>query len=254
MKKLLTILVLIMLIISFFQITSMYALYKEQIQGEYSTLLGAWEIKVNETDVTTSGQVETFTIANNQLGYVDSEYIQAGKIAPNGQAYFDIVIDPSNTDVSVIYTIDIDTKALSSTNTDIELVDAIEFISGENYFARQTEEGETEQATNDISYKDGNTYTSVIPIDKINEGYKNYIRLYFKWSNVTKTEIVDETEGTTVTTEPNNELDTALGETQIEVETEVDGETVTETKGATISIPIQINLKQYTGEVIGSGT
>ena len=35
MKKLLTILVLITLIISFFQITSMYALYKEQLQGEY---------------------------------------------------------------------------------------------------------------------------------------------------------------------------------------------------------------------------
>ena len=80
MKKLLTILVLIMLIISFFQITRMYALYKEQIQGEYNTLLGAWEIKVNETDVTTSGQVVTFTIANNQLGYVDSEYIQAGRL------------------------------------------------------------------------------------------------------------------------------------------------------------------------------
>lgn len=235
MKKLLTILVLIMLIISFFQITSMYALYKEQIQGEYNTLLGAWKIKVNETDVTTSGQVETFTIANDQLGYVDSEYIQAGKIAPNGQAYFDIVIDPANTDVSIIYEIDIDTDALSSTNTDLEFANAIEFVSGENYFARQNDDGETEEATNDISYAKDNTYTSVIPIEKITEGYKNYIRLYFKWKNVTETTVVD---GVTTVNETNNVQDSALGTTE----------------NAKLTIPLQINLKQYTGEVIGNGS
>lgn len=226
MKKLLTILVLIMLIISFFQITRMYALYKEQIQGEYNTLLGAWEIKVNETDVTTSGQVVTFTIANNQLGYVDSEYIQAGKIAPNGQAYFDIVIDPSNTDVSIVYTINIDTKAISSTNTDLELVDAIEFISGENYFG-QGDDGQTNKTPNVTFAQNENTYTSVIPIDMITQGYKNYIRLYFKWKNVTG-----------VDTEPNNDLDTTLGETD----------------GGKITIPLEINLKQYTGEGIGNET
>ena len=244
MKKLLTILVLIMLIISFFQITSMYALYKEQLQGEYNTLLGAWEIKVNGTDVTTSGQVETFTISeDSQLEYLSSEYIQAGKIAPNGQAYFDIVIDPSNTDVSIVYEIDIDTKAISSTNTDVELVDAIEFVSGENYFERQSEDGETEQATNDISYKDGNTYTSVIPIDKITQGYKNYIRLYFRWKNVTETvseTVVEDGEEKVVETqvEVNNEEDTILGTTE----------------GSKLTIPLQINLKQYTGEVIGNGS
>lgn len=226
MKKLLTILVLIMLIISFFQITRMYALYKEQIQGEYNTLLGAWEIKVNETDVTTSGQVVAFTIKNNQLGYVDSEYIQAGKIAPNGQAYFDIVIDPSNTDVSIVYTIDIDTKAISSTNTGLELVDAIEFISGENYFG-QGVDGQTNKTTNNTFAQNGNTYTSVIPIDMITQGYKNYIRLYFKWKNVTG-----------VDTEPNNDLDTTLGETD----------------GGKITIPLEINLRQYTGEGISNGT
>ena len=235
MKKLLTILVLIMLIISFFQITSMYALYKEQIQGEYNTLLGAWEIKVNATDITSSGQVETFTIANDQLGYVTSEYVQAGKIAPNGQAYFDIVIDPSKTDVSIVYEIDIDTKALSSTNTDIELIDAIEFISGENYFELLGEDGETTTVESYTSYKDGNTYTGVIPVNLITQGYKNYIRLYFKWKNVTQTVQVD---GVDTQVEANNEQDTTLGETE----------------GAKLTIPLEINLKQYTGEVIGNAS
>ena len=248
MKKLLTILVLIMLIISFFQITSMYALYKEQMNGDYSSLLGAWEIRVNGTDITTSGQIETFTITDNQLGYVTSEYIQAGKIAPSGQAYFDIVIDPSNiyidedtqtettvyNDVSIIYKIDIDKKATSSINSGIELADAIELVSGENYFGQGTD-GQTNKTANTVSNIDGNTYTSVIPVDKITQGYKNYIRLYLKWKNVTTTIIVDDVE---TTIETNNELDTTLGETQESV----------------ISIPLQINLKQYTGEVIGNGT
>jgi len=111
MKKLLTILLLIMLIISVFQITNMYALYKEKIQGDYSTLLGLWTIKINETDITSSGQVETFNIADGQLQYLESEYIEAGKIAPDGQAYFDFVIDPSNTDVSIVYQVDLGTVA-----------------------------------------------------------------------------------------------------------------------------------------------
>ena len=47
MKKLLTILLLIMLIISLLQIANMYALYKQENQGDYSNLLGVWSIKVN---------------------------------------------------------------------------------------------------------------------------------------------------------------------------------------------------------------
>ena len=211
MKKLLTVLVLIMLIISFFQITKMYALYKERIDGEYSTLLGAWEIKVNETDITSNGQVETFTVAENQLGYVDSEYIQAGKIAPGGQAYFDIIIDPSNTDVSIVYKIEAALNDAVPAN--------FEIINAESYLKK---DGETDQITNDTNYIGQNSYTSVIPVTQINEGYKNYVRLYFEWTNV----------------EANNETDSALAETE----------------NATISVPLKITFEQYTGEVIGNGT
>ena len=208
MKKLLTILVLIMLIISFFQITSMYALYKEKIEGEYNTLLGAWEIKVNDKDITSSGQVETFTI--NQLGYISSEYIQAGKIAPNGQAYFDIVIDPTNTDVSVIYQINME-------SIDIENVQ-IDLIEVENYIKK---DGEEDIINTEVNLE-GNLYTAVMPVDKISQGYKNHIRLIFRWTNL----------------ELNNEKDTVTAIIE----------------NAKISIPLEINLKQYTGEGVGNGT
>lgn len=211
MKKLLTILVLIMLIISFFQITKMYALYKEQLEGKYSTSLGKWQIKVNETDIISGEQTATFTIAEDQLGYVPSEYIKDGKIAPGGQAYFDIVIDPAKTDVSILYKIE--------TTSNEKIPAKFEITNAESYFKK---DGETGQITNDTKFIEGNSYTSVIPVTKINEGYKNYIRLYFKWVNI----------------EANNETDSALAETE----------------NAKLSVPLKITLKQYTGEVIGNGT
>ena len=222
MKKLLTILVLIMLIISFFRITGMYALYREQLYGEYSSLLGAWEIKVNGTDITTSGQVEEFAISDSQLEYITSDYIQAGKIAPDGQAYFDIVIDPSNTDVSIVYQIDVGTTATGSNGTPASIAN-IQLVSASNNFklnpADNTETATTNQQTD---YMNGNSYTGIIHIDDILQGYKNCVRLQFKWVNV----------------ETNNATDETLGGTE----------------NATIAVPVQINLKQYTGEVIGNGT
>lgn len=171
MKKLLTILVLIMLIISFFQITSMYALYKEEIESEYNTLLGVWKIKVNSKDITTSGQIEKFTIADTQLGYIESEYIQAETIAPSGKAYFDIVIDPADTDVSVIYQIDM--ESIDIPNAQIEL------LSVDNYFKKDEES----DVINTQVSQDGNRYTAVIPVDKIVEGYQNHLKVNFKWVN-----------------------------------------------------------------------
>ena len=222
MKKLLTILVLIMLIISFFQITSMYALYREQLYGEYSSLLGAWEIKVNGTDITTSGQTEEFTISDSQLEYITSDHIQAGKIAPNGQAYFDIVIDPSNTDVSIVYQIDVGTTATGS-NGEPGSIANIQLVSALNNFKIDpTDENETATTNEQTDFMNGNSYTGIIHINDILQGYKNCVRLQFEWVNV----------------EANNATDEALGETE----------------NAKISVPVQINLKQYTGEVIGNGT
>lgn len=156
-------------------------------------------------------QTATFTIPEDQLGYVESEYIKDGKIAPGGQAYFDIVIDPSKTDVSIIYKIE--------TTSNERIPAKFEITNAESYFKK---DGETGQITNDTKYIGENSYTSVIPVTKINEGYKNYIRLYFKWVNV----------------EANNETDSALAEIE----------------NAKLSVPLKITLKQYTGEVIGNGT
>ena len=307
MIKLLTILVLITLIISFFQITSMYALYKEQLQGEYNTLLGAWQIKVNEKDVTTSGQIENFTITDDQLGYVASQAIQAGKIAPGGKAYFDIIIDPTNTDVSIKYQINM--ESIDIPNVQIKLLEI------ENCFKK---DGEADTINENFNLT-GNLYTAMIPIEKINQGYKNYLRLNFEWVNVEDNNITDSalaniidssseniiwtsnndnvatisngkitaisegvaiitvktidgnyTDTCTVTVTNQNTIDEVDENEENIVQVagiELDKSNVTLKIGETeslkytiwrenskIAIPLEINLKQYTGEVISNGS
>lgn len=211
MKKLLTVLVLIMLIISLFQIARMYAIYKDQLQGDYTNLLGVWSIKVNDTDITSGSDNLTFNMTEDNLTYIDSSHVKSQKMAPGTQAYFDIAIDPTNTDVSIIYTLNIKFDEIEKTK--------MKLIKVENYFQKN---GETEQVVNtDVNtILDLHKHQAIIPISKINDKYLDYVRLYFEWEN----------------DESNNENDSELGST-------VD---------AKISIPLEINFKQYTGEGIGN--
>ena len=213
MKKLLTVLVLIMLIISLFQIANMYALYKDQLKGDYTSLLGVWKIKVNGVDISTGEDNAKFTMTEDNLTYVDSDRVKSQKIAPGSQAYFDIAIDPTNTDVSILYTLNMKFDDVTSAK--------MKLLKVENYFKK---DGETEQITNtDVKTElDLHQHQAIIPMAKINEKYINYLRVYFEWENV----------------EANNETDSELGQTE----------------DAKISIPLEINFKQYTGEVISNGT
>ncbi len=213
MKKLLTVLVLIMLIISLFQIANMYALYKDQLQGDYTNLLGVWRIKVNGVDISTGEDNVKFTMTEDNLTYIDSAHVKNQKMAPGSQVYFDIVVDPTNTDVSILYTLNMKFDDVTSAK--------MKLLKVENYFKK---DGQTEQITNtDVNTElNLHQHQAIIPIAKINEKYLNYIRLYFEWENI----------------EANNATDSELGQTE----------------NAKISIPLEINFKQYTGEVISNGT
>ncbi len=211
MKKLLTVLVLIMLIISLFQIANMYALYKDQLQGDYTNLLGVWAIKVNGVDISNGGENATFTMTEDNLTYIDSARVKSQKIAPGTQAYFDILIDPTNTDVSILYTLNLKLDDVKTAKMNL--------VKVENYFKK---DGGTEQITNTEinTVLAEHQHQAVIPISKINDKYLNYVRLYFEWTNV----------------EENNATDSELGQTE----------------NSKISIPLEINFKQYTGERIGN--
>lgn len=189
MKKLLKILVLIMLIITIFQIANMYALYKDELQGEYTNLLGIWSIKVNESDISSGGENLTFNMTEDNLTYIDSDRVKSQKLAPGTQAYFEIIIDPANTDVAIVYTLNIKLEEVTTAN--------LKLLKVENYFQKNDE---TEQTVNEKVYTDNtlNLHEAIIPLDIVNNKYLNHVRLYFEWENL----------------EENNEQDSALGQTE----------------------------------------
>ena len=107
MKKVLTILLIIMLIITFIQIRNMYALYKDELSGEYETSLGKWNVKVNGTDIVEPGMVVEFEMLDGNIRYLDNAFKSTGAaITPNTEAFFDILFDTSDTDVAVKYIIE----------------------------------------------------------------------------------------------------------------------------------------------------
>lgn len=110
MKKILSILLVIMLIITFVQIRNMYALYKDELSGEYETSLGKWNVKVNGTDIVSPGDVVEFQMTDKNVRYEETGgHILAGSnvIAPGTEAFFDILIDTQGTEVAVKYEVEL---------------------------------------------------------------------------------------------------------------------------------------------------
>ena len=150
-------------------------------------------------------------MTEDNLQYMDSSTVKDNKMAPGRQACFEITVDPTDTDVSILYTLNIKLSEIEEAKMTL--------VKVENYFQK---EDSTEQITNETVYTGEESHKAVIPIGKINEKYINHIKLYFEWTNV----------------EANNESDSTLGTTE----------------SAKISVPLEINLKQYTGETINNGT
>lgn len=211
MKKLLIILFLIMIIITSIQIINTYALYKNELTGDYNTLLGAWLINVNEHDISSGTEVVEFDLPSEYIKYKNSSYIVDGKIAPGGEGYFELLLDATKTDVSVRYNITLKSPEGSS----------IELTKVDNYFKEATD---TENA-NLVSNTQVNTDTSakkhigIIPYSKIQEKCLNLVRINFKWTNLTS----------------KDKNDTELG---------------SNTEGSNYVIPINLELLQYMGEDI----
>lgn len=187
MKKVLIILFLVMLVISMWQINSLYALYKTQLDGEYNTFIGAWNILVDNNDITTNPTTMSFDITDAYFKLSESDVVKNNKIAPGREGYFDLVIDASKSDVSIVYNINIKLEQIANAS--------IEIVNIENYFQVSDE---TAKIENTKISTEGNIHKGVFPIDKIGLGYKNIIRVNFIWKNY----------------EEKNKFDTILGTTE----------------------------------------
>lgn len=172
MKKVYVCFALILLVLTIFIILKTYGLFESKTSLNVQSDVGKWVILVNDTDIT-AGANTKFSV--NEIIWNPSDNVKSGKIAPGVSGYFDIVIDPTDTDVSVRYDIDFDFSEFENTNI---VVTSIEEINNKTIVKTGT-----------------NKYTGVIPLSEIKNGVTNTIRVNVKWDN----------------NEDNNEFDSELG-------------------------------------------
>lgn len=135
----------------------------------------------------------------NTLKISESQYIKENKIAPGMKGTFEINIEPQDTQVSIRYDIAIDSSKLSSKSIKLESV-------------------AEKNSNNTIIRTSENTYTGIIPLEKINQDYSDIIEIVFMWEN----------------DEENNEEDTKIGVVE----------------NSNLEIPIVVTFSQYFGEEV----
>lgn len=174
-KKLLYCISCLFLIISLSVIKSTYAKYITSANGDANINIARWKILVNNQDIK-----ENKELSNVITPIFDgNDNIASNVIAPTAEGYFDILIDASNTDVSLKYEI------TTSDNAESAVSDLI--ISGYSL-----DDGERQQIISDdgqIKVENEILYNSQDKDIKL--------RVYLKWND-------DDTNGATM----DNQADT----------------------------------------------
>lgn len=155
-------------------IANSYGLFETHGEANIEQNLAKWVIKINDNLAT--GNTQSFII--DEFNYDSNGYINDDKLAPGGNCYFDLVLDATDTNVSVKYTIDFD------------------FSEVENYSFIQP--NVVNLNGNTIIRTGENQYTGLIDIDEIDENGINTIRVELLWPN----------------DDDNNERDSILGLTE----------------------------------------
>lgn len=109
MKKRLWIIVTVSFLITIFLITSTFALFESNSDGESELDIAKWNIDVNSHTIT-DGVTESFIIDN--FIYSANANVADNYIAPGRNGYFEITINPNDTEVAIRYdiTFDVDTS------------------------------------------------------------------------------------------------------------------------------------------------
>lgn len=161
-------LILIMSLAVLFTVYNIYDTYAlletdEIVSNDINT--AKWNIKINDTLL---GDTTSFVVDGIKID--ENDYTKENKLAPGLTGYFDILIDPTDTDVSIKYTISFDFSNVP------EGIDVL---------------GVAETSGDTLIETDKNTYTNVLTLDDIKKGIKNNIRVNFSWNNLEDNNIED---------------------------------------------------------------
>ena len=158
-KKLLWLFMCIIIVVIIYEIIHIYAVFYSEMSGNVQFENGKWNIYVNGTEISTGIQT-TFTV--DQINVDESSHVKPGNLAPGLSGDFEIAINQTNTDVSVRY--DITLNKENMTNENIQITGIVE-----------TEDNNTLTRTGE------NTYTGIIPLQKVKNGTTNTIQISILW-------------------------------------------------------------------------
>lgn len=155
-----------------------YSRYVANATSNIEALFSKWQILVNEEDITANNSSSlTFTPV-----IMPNENVKANVVAPASKGYFDLVIDPTNVDVSFLYLI-----SLTIDNENIPDLKA-------NYYAFLPEDykEEDELTLNPLTEQiiTNNLYFNKEEPDFQFEPFT--IRIFFEWYEGTEEEMDDE--------------------------------------------------------------
>ncbi len=166
-KRFRILLLFISLSLSLSLMSNTYSRYVASTTGDVEVAFAKWQILVNDTDITnnSSSSVSLVPIID------ENENVKSNTIAPSSKGYFDIIIDPTNVDVSFNYSISLDYE-----NEDIpDLVITKYAILDSDY-----QEGDQIQKLN----LSGDTITGTFNYDNSinNFSFEPFtVRVYFEW-------------------------------------------------------------------------
>lgn len=132
-KRLILFLAMASLFFSMNMVQKTYAKYVTTSNGEANLNIARWDIVVNDEHIKNKEELS----ADITPQYVENPNVAKGVIAPGSIGYFDITIDPTNTDVSFDFEISIDNE--ESDVTDLKLLKY--FIDSEDNI-KEAEENE----------------------------------------------------------------------------------------------------------------
>ena len=171
MRKWLIILFVILLSFTAYELSVSFALFESNTEFVVNSDIGKWEITVNDSLI---NETNSFSISNVHVS--NETNVRENLFAPGTSGYFDVIINPNDTDVSIYYEIVCRTDYIKNehiTLTGIENVDGNDLINVADY-----------------------TYAGVIPLSSIKNGDITTLRFYITWENFENNNEIDSLYGT----------------------------------------------------------
>ncbi len=158
MRRWLVLLFVLMVFFTCYEISSSFGLFESNQNIVVNSDIGKWEITVNDTAVNSS---TTFDVTNVSVS--GEENVEENLFAPGTSGYFDVVINPNDTDVSIRYDLTYRDDMIQNRNIYISNVEVVE--------------GE------DVIQTGEKTYAGVISLQDILDDEQVVIRFYIVWRN-----------------------------------------------------------------------